>query len=188
MFDSNAEAAQFEIYTISADGGAPRRMTNDPGTDAIGSFSRDGNWIYFTSSRTGRNEIWKMPAVGGQPHQVTTNGGVVGFESVDGQTLFFTKGGALWQVPVGGGPESKFLDNVVERNFMPVADGIYFMQRTDKVDSFEFFNFATRQVRTFGSTTREISNGVTVSADGRWLAYAQQDHGGSDIALVDNFR
>jgi hypothetical protein len=62
------------------------------------------------------------------------------------------------------------------------------MQRTDKVDSFQFFNFATRQVRTFGSTTREISIGVTVSADGRWLAYAQQDHGGSDIGLVDNFR
>ena len=192
VFDSNAEAAQFEIYTINADGGQPRRLTYEPGTDAIGSFSGDGKWIYFMSDRTGRNEIWKMPAAGGQPHQVTTNGGVVAFESVNdnGQTLFFTKDGdgALWQMPAAGGPESKVLENVLQRNFLPTADGIYFTQRTEQGHSFQVLNFATRQVRTFGSTPRQTSNGVTVSADGRWFAYTQQDHAGSDIALVENFR
>jgi Tol biopolymer transport system component len=50
-------------------------LTDDAGTDAIPSFSRDGAWIYFSSTRTGRPEIWKIPAEGGQLIQVTTNGG-----------------------------------------------------------------------------------------------------------------
>jgi WD40-like Beta Propeller Repeat len=51
-----------------------------------------------------------------------------------------------------------------------------------------FFNSATGQVRQFGSTPREIGNGVTVSRDRRWFAYAQRDRDGSDIVVVENFR
>jgi Tol biopolymer transport system component len=168
----------------------PRRLTHDPGNDSIGSFSHDGKWIYFMSSRRGRNEIWKLLATGGQARPVTTNGGLVAFESANGQTLFFLKEAdrALWQMPVGGGPESKVLENVTRRNFIPAADGIYFMQRTEQGYSYQFLNFTTGQVRAFGSTTRQIGNVVTVSADGRWFAYSQQDHAGSDIVLVGNFR
>ena len=130
-----------------------------------------------------------MPAAGGEPLQVTRAGGVAAFESHNGDMLLFTKPDrTLWQMPVGRGPESKVLSNVVERNFMPVADGIYFAQRTDQGYSFQFLNAATGQVRPFGSTPREVDNVVTVSPDGRWFAYAQQDHAGSDIMVVNNFR
>jgi Tol biopolymer transport system component/DNA-binding winged helix-turn-helix (wHTH) protein len=191
VFDSNAEAAQFEIYTMNADGGRLRRLTHHPGTDAIPSFSRDGQWIYFMSTRTGREEIWKMPAAGGKPLQVTTTGGLVAFESHNGDMLLFTKpgDGPLWQIPVGGGAEIKVFENAVaRRSFVPAEDGIYFAQRTDQGYSFQFFNFATRQVRPFRSTPLEIANGVTVSPDRRWLAYAQRDREGSDIVVVENFR
>ena len=190
VFDSNAEAAQFEIYTMNADGGHLKRQTYHPGTDAIGSFSRDGQWIYFMSTRTGGEDIWKMPAAGGEPLRVTTTGGLVAFESHNGDMLLFTKpgGGPLWQIPVGGGAETKILENVVARSFMPAEDGIYFAQRTDQGHSFQFFNSATGQVRQFGSTPRVIGNGVTVSRDRRWFAYAQRDRDGKDIVVVENFR
>ena len=192
VFDSNAEAAQFEIYTMNADGGRLKRRTDHPGTDAIPSFSRDGQWIYFMSTRIGREEIWKMPAAGGKPLPVTTTGGLVAFESHNGDMLLFTKpaggGGPLWQIPVGGGAETKILDNVVDRCFMPAEDGIYFARRTDQGYSFQFFNSATGQVRQFGSTPRVIENVVTVSRDRQWFAYAQRDRDGSDIVVVENFR
>jgi hypothetical protein len=62
------------------------------------------------------------------------------------------------------------------------------MQPSERGHSFHFLNFATGQVQTFGSMTRQTFNGMTISADGRWLAYVQQDHAGSDIVLVENFR
>ncbi len=189
VFDSNAEAAQFEIYTIGVDGGQPRRLTHHPGTDAIASFSRDGNWIYFMSTRTGREEIWKMPSVGGDPVQVTRTGGVTAFESHTGDMLLFMKpGGALWQMPVGNGPESKVLSHVAKRNFIPAAGGIYYAEETDQGYSFQFLDAVTGHVHAFGSTRRVVSNVVAISPDGRWFAYAQQDHAGSDIIVVDNFR
>jgi hypothetical protein len=77
---------------------------------------------------------------------------------------------------------------VERRNFVPVAGGIYFTRPSEQGHSFQFLNLATRQVQSFGSTPRRISNGVTVSADGRWLAYAQQDHAGSDIVVIESFR
>ena len=38
-----------------ADGGKPRNLTNHPSNEAFASFSRDGKWIYFSSTRTGES-------------------------------------------------------------------------------------------------------------------------------------
>jgi Tol biopolymer transport system component len=190
VFDSNGPAGQFEVYLLSADGGQPKRLTNHPETDAIASFSRDGHWIYFMSNRTGRGEVWKLPVGGGEPIQVTANGGYVALESSDGQTLFYTKGqaGALWKMPTTGGSETKVLESVYARNFAPSPGGIYFMEPTPPAISCRFLHFATGNVRTIGSMTRGPSNVVGVSPDGRWFAYVQVDQAGSDIVLVENFR
>jgi Tol biopolymer transport system component len=48
-------------------------------------WSRDGNWVYFVSARSGGSEVWKAPAGGGEAIQVTRNGGLEAFESPDGK-------------------------------------------------------------------------------------------------------
>ena len=45
---------EFDVYTISADGGDERRLTTTPGLDDGPEFSPDGNYIYFNSVRTGQ--------------------------------------------------------------------------------------------------------------------------------------
>ncbi len=57
--------------------------------DVRPSWSRDGRWIYFGSSRSGDNQIWKIPEEGGQAVQTTKNGGLGGFESPDGQWVLY---------------------------------------------------------------------------------------------------
>ena len=52
-FDSNPEG-NLDIYVIRASGGKPIRLTTDPADDDAPSWSRDGNWVYFASKRTGR--------------------------------------------------------------------------------------------------------------------------------------
>ena len=57
--------AQYEVYVISSAGGKPRRVTSNAANDHHSSFSRDGQWIYFSSNRTGEYTIWKVPFAGG---------------------------------------------------------------------------------------------------------------------------
>ena len=57
----------YDLYDISVDGGAERRLTVHPGHDDGPDYSPDGRWIYFNSSRSGGGDIWRIPADGGGP-------------------------------------------------------------------------------------------------------------------------
>lgn len=59
--------------------------------EGVGSprWSADGRWIYFLSSRSGSNQVWRAPSAGGSPQQVTRLPlGVEAYRlSNDGRTL-----------------------------------------------------------------------------------------------------
>jgi Tol biopolymer transport system component/DNA-binding winged helix-turn-helix (wHTH) protein len=81
---------QSDLFTIPATGGPPKRLTTDPSDEKTPSYSHDGRWIYFSSIRSGRWEIWKMPAEGGEAAQVThSEGSYMPMESPDGKTLYY---------------------------------------------------------------------------------------------------
>jgi hypothetical protein len=52
----------------------PRQLTTEPSNEFFCSRSRDGRWIYFDSGRSGRRELWKVPARGGAATQITRSG------------------------------------------------------------------------------------------------------------------
>ena len=62
---------QFDIYTISINGGEETRLTDTPGLDDGPEFSPDGAKIYFNSSRTGKMQVWRMNADGTEQEQLT---------------------------------------------------------------------------------------------------------------------
>ena len=62
---------EFDVYTISADGGEEKRLTTTPGLDDGPEFSPDGISIYFNSVRTGQMKIWRMKADGSEQVQIT---------------------------------------------------------------------------------------------------------------------
>lgn len=53
--------------------------TSEMTYEATPSWSSDGRWVYFASTRTGAENIWKMPAEGGPPSQLTHGGALEGF-------------------------------------------------------------------------------------------------------------
>jgi Tol biopolymer transport system component len=72
--------------------GNPRQLTRSPASDTNPTWSADGHWIYFSSSRSGDYEVWRMPADGGaEPERITWNGGYVAHESADGKWLYCSK-------------------------------------------------------------------------------------------------
>ena len=61
----------YDVYSISTNGGAETRLTETEGLDDGPEFSPDGKYIYFNSFRSGKMQIWRMWADGSHPEQIT---------------------------------------------------------------------------------------------------------------------
>jgi Tol biopolymer transport system component/DNA-binding winged helix-turn-helix (wHTH) protein len=196
-FDSSAGGGEFDIWVIGVDGGKPVRMTTHPANDGNPSWSRDGRWIYFDSKRTGEQQVWKMPADGGEAIQVTRDGGYAPLESPDGKFLYYTKylwPTSLWRVPLGGGRAAKVLEGLSSYINLAIVDkGIYFVhQDAASGCSIEFLDLQTNQIRRVASFERPVDmgyfgGGLVISPDGRWILYTRADQGGAELRLVENF-
>jgi len=65
-------SAMTHLYTMDVPGGTPRRLTSGDLPEFKPVWSPDGQWIaYVTWDRDGTGAIWRIPAGGGQPQQLT---------------------------------------------------------------------------------------------------------------------
>jgi Tol biopolymer transport system component len=58
---------QYDIYSISVQGGPETQLTNMPGLDDGPEYSPDGRHIWFNSTRSGLMQVWRMGADGSNP-------------------------------------------------------------------------------------------------------------------------
>jgi Tol biopolymer transport system component len=184
-----------DVYVVSVNGGTPRRMTTDPAEDKWPYWSHDGKWIYFSSTRTGREEIWKMPSRGGEAVPITRNSGDAPQESPDGKFLYYMKGWpdstSVWRASVDGNQEAKVLDSVHSEGQWTVGKkGIYFFKTPDKMGRSDIclYEFSTGQIKRILTIQHPVDNHIAVSPDGRTILYPQADESGSTLMLVENFR
>lgn len=194
-FDYRAED-RADVYVVTVAGGVPRRITTESSDDSVPSWSRNGKYIYFASDRGGEQQVWKMPAEGGQAVQLTRQGGFVALESGDGKYLYYCKGSGpgIWRLPAEGGQEVPILPNQPGAGcwgqWALADDGIYFIKgQAQSPSSVEFFRFATAQttmVIGLGKVNDYVS-GFAISPDHHEVLYSQRDPINSDIILVENF-
>ncbi len=113
-----------DLWLASTNGGIARRLTAHPGMEVFGRFSPDGKWIAFTGQYDGDEQVYVMPAEGGEPKQLTfypARGPLAprhGFDNQvygwtrDGKSILFRSmrdaggdvHGRLYTVPATGGP------------------------------------------------------------------------------------
>ncbi|MEM8710777.1 MAG: S41 family peptidase [Planctomycetota bacterium] len=71
----NGKTVAFEweddIWTAPLEGGEAERLTYHAARDSAPLYSPDGEYVYFTSSRSGRSQIHRMRADGSRPQQIT---------------------------------------------------------------------------------------------------------------------
>lgn len=60
-----------QLYTVPAEGGTARRLTDGPGYAIFPRFSADGTQLAFTAQYDGNTEVYVMPAGGGTPKRLT---------------------------------------------------------------------------------------------------------------------
>jgi serine/threonine protein kinase len=193
-----------DVYVISVAGGKPRNLISHPAIDGFPSFSRDGQWIYFASNRTGEWRVWKIPAAGGDAVRVTDSVGYAPVESPDGAYIYYVetidKPSPLWRMPVSGGVPVKMLEEVFFGNYAVLERGIYYMNKPagqggvyylDKPSGetqLQYFDFATRRSTTVARNLGNVDAFLTASPDGRTLLYCRVDSSVDDLLLVENFR
>src|SRR5436305_2002218 len=101
-----------DLWTASTTGGTATRLTAHPGMEVFAKFSPDGKWIAFTGQYDGDEQVYIMPAGGGEPKQLTfypargplpTRWGwdnqVYGW-SRDGRSVIFRSLRDSWTLPV----------------------------------------------------------------------------------------
>ncbi len=167
-------------------------------TDALPSWSADGAYVYFTSNRTGRDEIWKQALAGGAAIQVTRRGGYASYESRDGNGLLFeAEPYSIWRMP---GSRAKVAAESAELLIGPPVDltptgwtvtseEILFIGVSDNVPfrAIRGYRLATGEIRTLLNLPEISERGTDLSAspDSRWLLYGQLDRSGSNIVIAE---
>ena len=129
-----------------------------------------------------------MKSTGGQPVQVTRNGGREACEDPDGRFVYYTKAPperGLWRIPVSGG-QSEVVDNVAAQGRWTVSRrGVYYRTADGKLEFRDWTSGRTITLRTHG--LRLVSH-AAVAPDDRWLLIAADAGIGRDLMVVANFR
>ncbi|MBD2700963.1 PD40 domain-containing protein [Spirosoma sp. BT702] len=88
-----------DIYLLTLETGALRRLTFDDGGESLTAWSNDSKVVYFQSTSrdiSGMNDIYRVPIIGGTPMPVTADryaSEFFGTPSPDGTTLAFSARG-----------------------------------------------------------------------------------------------
>ncbi|MCG8585961.1 MAG: hypothetical protein MI757_14735, partial [Pirellulales bacterium] len=81
-----------DIYAIPVAGGKDRAIVKTEKSKEDGpEFSPDGKWIYFNSTQSGSDQIWRIPVGGGEAEQITDDDRVNWFPhfSPDGEWIVY---------------------------------------------------------------------------------------------------
>jgi Tol biopolymer transport system component len=191
-FHAPGEGGAHDVFVVDVAGGEVRQLTRHPGDDQQPSWSRDGQWIYFQSKRSGRWEVMRVPAGGGEAVQVTDNGGYRPVLSHDGRTLFYVRPGTgqgpLFARPVAGGPERMVLESV-RWCFWVVEGGIYYFATPGEDGSLplRYHDFASGSNRLLTIVTGELGEDLTASPDGRTVLLQAGSPTKYELMLVEHF-
>ena len=186
-----------DIYVLTLASGALFRLTYDSGLDRLDAWSRDGAWIYFSSSSSdiaGMHDIFRVRATGGTPMAVSADRYTSEFfaaPSPDGRRIAFSARGngvgqwwrngsshldesELWLLTDGDQPKYEKLTERGAKQLWPMwsPDGKSLFYVSDRGGKQNIWTL------TPGSQPRQItkfSDGrvlwPTISSDGKTIAF-----------------
>jgi Tol biopolymer transport system component/DNA-binding winged helix-turn-helix (wHTH) protein len=167
--------------------GTTRKLTRDAGDNTSPSWSRDGRFVYYRSTRSGSPQIWKVPREGGNSTRITQNGGFFAIESADGKDLYYTVSGissVLRKQSLETGAVRDVISNVITLpGFDVTSSGIYYLSSGGR-EGLYFYDFALRSGRRLISFDKALQNGFAVSRDSRRILFTQRETNESKLMVL----
>jgi Tol biopolymer transport system component len=184
-----------DIWYLPPGSGQARRLTDDDAVDRHPQLSPDGQWVAFTSTRSGSADIWMIRVDGTGLCQITFHAADDSWPawSPDGTTLAFSStrddpAGEIYTLPVAGGVPARLTTDPA-RDIQPA------WSRDGRIA------FTTTRFRSAGDVALMSAEGAQVtravpdpwdsaepawSPDGTRLAFtARRDDPHSDVYTVD---
>lgn len=195
-----------DLYTMPISGGSANRLTHGLPHDMQPRFSPDGERIVFISDRSGDNNVWIMPATGGDPTQISKGIGsrflspewmpdgkyivvsrAAPFQGLEKLWLYHVDGGTGLEM-VGGSPGERFLGAAVdaEGRYIWYARRIGTWEYNAILPQYQLWLY-DRQTGTQTPMTNRYGSAFrpALSPDGKWLAYGGRDDADTGIRLRD---
>jgi len=197
-FESAGEHAH--VWTVDAEGGTPQQIVNDEGDQLSPTWSRDGEWIYFSWSQASGRDIWRVRVSNGSRERVTHGGGFLESESPDGRTLFYISKSVdspLMAQSLAGGAPREVIPCLAGTAFAVQAAGIFYLPcpgtaPADPDPTVVVRNPATGEDRVIGKLEKfqldSLPSGFAVAPDGRSILYGRLVRDESDLMLIENFK
>jgi serine/threonine protein kinase len=203
-FDSGASGYP-DIFVLECPPGglncsAPKELNVSPAESP--GWSADSKSVYFSSDRTGQWQIWKRGLFSGKPVRITRIAGSCPHESPDGKWLYFSDrrdDSSIFRVPGSQSGSTAGETFVLGRPYKVQHEGwaltageIVFIDRPalGRPAAIRAYSLTTRKVRSIIDLTDVFLDrgdiGVSVSADGKSILYAQLDRSGSNVIIADN--
>ncbi|MBS1794344.1 MAG: PD40 domain-containing protein [Acidobacteria bacterium] len=183
-----------DLWTASASGGTAVRLTAHPGMEVFAKFSPDGKWIAFTGQYDGDEQVYVVPAGGGEPKQLTFypakgpfaprwgyDNQVMGWTN-DGRSIVFRSQRDSWTLPVsrlykvavtGGAAEPLPMPEAGSGDFSPDGAKMVYSPRTRDFRSEK--RYGGGQANTLyiydlaTNDAKKISEGARPWRDAMWL-------------------
>ncbi|MEM1206357.1 MAG: hypothetical protein AAGN66_24205, partial [Acidobacteriota bacterium] len=94
---------EIRVHVLDAETGGARRLSPEGAVGTHAAWGADGQSLLLSSRRGGDWQIWRQPLDGGPPEQLTTLGGLVARETLDGEGIHVVRGaaGRLWRQSLG---------------------------------------------------------------------------------------
>jgi tricorn protease len=140
-----------DLWTVGSSGGQAVRLTAHPGVEVFAKFSPDGKYIAFTGQYDGDEQVYVMPATGGEPKQLTFypakgpltprwgyDNQVMGWSN-DGSSIIFRSQRDSWTLPqsrlysilmTGGAPVALPMPEAGSGDFSPDGTKMVYSPRT----------------------------------------------------------
>jgi Tol biopolymer transport system component/DNA-binding winged helix-turn-helix (wHTH) protein len=198
-FDSLAEDGTWHIWMVDLERRTPVQITKDPGDQNRPTWSRNGEWIYFSWRQGDQRDIWRTQVRTGARERVTTHANaIIGRESLDGKSLLYTSPvpeSDLMTQPLAGGPPQRLIKCVWPGSMVVNPGAIYYLpclggKPLDDDAHLRVMDPATGKDRELGRLERfeYDSPYFAVSPDGRTVLYTRVAGSGADLMTIENFR